>query len=119
MESSLVIYLGFSMIFIIFGFYDKKTSLKKYTICIKGECIDSNFGYHTNFHQFRYEIEGKEYIGLGRCAWIKKKGKMYNIRVNKDDPEDFVTTGFIYFPLVFGIVLLLIILTHIYDLYTR
>ena len=119
MESELMIYPILSLIVIVIGIWFLKSSLKKYTICITGECIDSNFGYHTNYHQFRYEIEGKEYIGLGRCAWIKKKGKMYKIRVNKDDPEDFVTTGFIYFPLVFGIVLLLIILTHIYDLYTR
>ena len=107
MESELMIYPILSLIIIVIGIWFLKSSLKKYTNCITGECIDSNIGYHTNFHQFRYEIEGKEYIGLGRCAWIKKKGKIYNIRVNKDDPEDFVTTGFIYSGFVCGIILLI------------
>ena len=35
-----------------------------------------------------------------------KRGKMYSIRVDKDNLEDFVTMGFIISPLVWGIILL-------------
>ena len=86
-------------------------SLKKYSIKVKGKCIYSHVGYHTNQNHFSYEIEGKEYEGKGVCMLPKRKGKIYNLRVNKDNPEEFMT-GPIMFSLV-GAGLMFLLLSFI------
>ncbi len=105
MDGELWFYLAFSIICTVGGIYNLKTSLKKYSICVKGKCTNL-LKYDIKTHHFKYIIDGVEYNGIGRSSWIMKRGKVYSIRVDKDNLEHFVTTGFIISPLVWGIILL-------------
>ncbi len=101
MDVELWLDLAIYIILTVYGIYYLKTSLKKYSICVKGECTRS-----AKIHHFKYIIDGVEYHGTGRCTLYKRVGKVYNIRVDKDDYKDFVTMGFIISPLVWGIIIL-------------
>ena len=92
----------FGITCIMGGCYYYKTQSKIYTIKVRGECIDSFVGKHVNINKFRYVIDGKEYEGTGRCVNTKREKKIYNLRVNKDDLEDFVTFPFMIKGIIFG-----------------
>ena len=92
--------LVISVFFISIGIWAIHHFSKKYSIKVKGKCIYSHVGYHTNSNRFSYVIDGKEYEGKGRCCLPKRKGKIYNLRVNKDNLEDFMT-----FPMMFGLLI--------------
>ena len=92
----------FGITCILGGCYYYKTQSKIYTIKVRGECIDSFVGKHVNIQKFRYVIDGKEYEGRGRCVCTKRKGRTYNLRVNKNDPNHFVTFPFMISGIIFG-----------------
>ncbi len=97
----------FGITCILGGCYYYKTQSKIYTIKVRGECIDSFVGKHVNINKFRYVIDGKEYEGTGRCVNTKRRRKIYNLRVNKDDLEDFVTFPFMIIAIIFGIMFII------------
>lgn len=98
--------LFISLGFIIYGLWVVYSYPKRYSIKVKGKCIYSRFGYHTIINHFSYVIDGKQYEGKGRCCWPKRKGKIYNIRVNKDNLEDCMSVPMMFTFLEMGLLVL-------------
>ena len=108
MISMLIFVFSFGLALFLSGWYILKKQSKIYTIKVRGECIDSFVGKHINIQKFRYVIDGKEYEGRGRCVCTKRKGRIYNLRVNKDDLEHFVTFPYMIEGLILGVIALLL-----------
>ncbi|MCR5517047.1 MAG: hypothetical protein K6F17_00570 [Lachnospiraceae bacterium] len=113
----LIFVFSFGLVLFLSGWYIFKKQSKIYTIKVRGECIDSFVGKHINIQKFRYVIDEKEYEGTGRCANTKRKGKKYNLRVNKDDFEDFVSFPFMLEVMVSGMFFIIAsIIGFVFDL---
>ncbi len=66
--------------------------LKKYPIKVKARCVESWWESSHGRPRVSYVIDGKEYEVRPNCAGFpKRRGKIYKLRVNKDDPEDSMT----------------------------
>ena len=102
----------FGIVSILGGCYYYKKQSKIYTIKVRGECIRSVVTKHVNIQKFRYVIDGKEYEGRGRCVCTKRKGRIYNLRVNKDDLEYFVTFPFMIKGIIFGPLLIIMSISY-------
>ena len=113
----LIFVFSFGLVLFLSGWYIFKKQSKIYTIKVRGECIDSFVGKHINIQKFRYVIDGKEYEGRGRCVCTKRKGRIYNLRVNKNDPNYFVSFPFMLEVMVSGMIFIIAsIIGFVFDL---